>query len=148
MSLLSAIPYLRLILEDNDLVAAFLPEGFRQYFGSLYQRLAHYNLLAISDKEHPIQFNLTAFLCKQPVYLDSLAWGDLILFAPGFNKCVYLLPPDWLITESYYSPISPVKLRWVTPRAAQHEIKQNYPASYSRPLPFVLSWYASTTIPP
>ena len=139
MSLLSAIPCLRLILEDNDLIAAFLPEGFSQHFGSLYQRLAHYNLLAISDKEHSIQFNLTAFLCKQPVYLDSLAWGDLILFTPGFNKCVYLLPPDWLMTESYYSPISPVKLRRVSSRTSQHGIKQNYSASYSRPLPFVLS---------
>jgi hypothetical protein len=94
MPLLPTIPYFWLILKYNQLLAPLLPQGFSDHLRPFNQRIAYQYLVLISNQKHLIQLDLAALFYRQPLYLDNLSWGYLILLPSGFNQRVNLLPPN------------------------------------------------------
>jgi hypothetical protein len=65
----------------------------RQYLGPVDSRLTDRYLVAIGDKQHPVQFNRAALSRTQMLGIYGLAFGYLILLATSFNNCVNFEPP-------------------------------------------------------
>ena len=73
MTSLSAITYLRLILEYGHLPLLALAYNGSLDFDSIEGRLTHGDPFPISNEENLIQFNRSAFIPRELFYIDNLA---------------------------------------------------------------------------
>jgi len=101
VSVLAAIANLRLIFEDDYLLAAAIAIYHGQYPGAFDSRLADGYVIAIADKQHPVQLYRTALFHLQAFYLNGITFGDLILFAACFNNSVNFKPPKNILYQFY-----------------------------------------------
>jgi len=94
VSCLAPVANLGLVLKDNNLIALAVPLRRSQYLRPVNNRLADRYLVAIADKQYPVQFDSAALVRTQMLYIYGLAFGYLILLAAGFNNSVNFKPPD------------------------------------------------------
>ena len=76
-----------------------------QYLRPVNNRFADCYLVAIGNKQHPVQFDSAALSHVQTLDIDGLALGYFILLAASFNNSVNFKPPKINYT-SYYGSVS------------------------------------------
>ncbi len=90
---LTAVPHLRLIPKNDDLLTLPLPEGICYHLCPFDNRRTYGYLLPIGDKQHPLQLDGVALPNRKTLYLNGLPRGDLILLSPRFDNSVNLFLP-------------------------------------------------------
>jgi len=99
VSCLASVANLGLVLKDNDFLAPAVPLRRSQYLRPVNNRLTDCYLVAIGDKQHPVQFDSAALNRTQMLRIYGLAFGYLILLATGFNNSVNFEPPRLVLYQ-------------------------------------------------
>lgn len=90
------VAYLRLELEDNELLAPVPAQGSGENLCPSYSGCAHHHFAVFGYQQDPVQFQGGAFLRRKVFNFYDLARGDLILFCAGFD---YGVNSDFLPTD-------------------------------------------------
>ncbi|MBA7704298.1 hypothetical protein ES703_113101 [subsurface metagenome] len=101
MPVLAAITYFSLIFKDDYLITPAVPLYLGQHSGTVDNRLADRDYIAVGNEQHLIQLNCATLGHFQTFYLDGLAFGYFILFATSFNNSVNFEPPKDTLYQFY-----------------------------------------------
>ena len=122
-----AVTHLGLIPENNDLLAFTLSLRGSNYFRSLDSGITYCYLVAISDKQYPVQLNSATLGHIQTFHINNQTGSHFILFAASFNNSVNLQPPEpWNFT-SYCGSMSNKDLEIIM--MAMERVVQNPPVT-------------------
>ena len=97
MPCLAAVAHLGLVPEHNDLLAPAILLRRGQHLCPVNNRLADRYLVAIGNKQYPVQFNITALGDTQMLHIQGLTCGYFMLLAASFNNSVNFEPPDEIL---------------------------------------------------
>src|SRR5512132_2213135 len=105
MASLTPVTHLGLVAEDDDLLAACLLDDLSADYRAVDARRSDARLaVAIAaDEQYAFEVKRLAWLARQPLHGDSVAWPDRVLLATRFDNGVHSLlnpPPTLRLLES------------------------------------------------
>jgi len=88
-------------LDDAHFVVTALRNDFGNHFGTVYDRGADFNVVAIADQQNAIESHGVASGELEFLDLEEFAFGDFVLLATSNNYCVHGKSPLILLTQRF-----------------------------------------------